>query len=234
MPKTKYYRTVSNHPRRNGWMNGTQTPIRSQEVFSLKMPMDWYDEVKEHIEKEGWTKQEWGDHVVAAYYGKPLNGEPVEPVKRGNSEPDACRDGTQSSVRNQEVFSLKMPLDWYDEVKEHIESEGWTKQEWGDHIVAAYYGKPLNREPVEPVKREKSKSDRDTKAKSLEKSEGDSQPKSLEKFEGGSQPKSLEKSEPDWEELKKEVLGKFKLGRQSATYKKINQALDMMIAKVSG
>jgi hypothetical protein len=222
-------------------MNGTQTPIRSQEVFSLKMPMDWYDEIKEHIESEGWTKQEWGDHVVAAYYEKPLNGEPVEPVKRGKSEPDACRDGTQSSVRNQEVFSLKMPLDWYDEVKEHIESEGWTKQEWGDHVVAAYYGKPLNREPVEPVKREKSKSDRDTKAKSREKSKGGSQAKSREKSEDGSQAVETprrgvctEKSEPDWEELKKEVLGKFKLGRQSATYKKINQALDMMIAKVSG
>ena len=75
MPKTKYYRTVSNHPRRNGWMNGTQTPIRSQEVFSLKMPMDWYDEVKEHIEKEGWTKQEWGDHVVAAYKGVQAAGD---------------------------------------------------------------------------------------------------------------------------------------------------------------
>ena len=231
MPKTKYYRTVSNHPRRNGWMNGTQTPIRSQEVFSLKMPMDWYDEIKEHIESEGWTKQEWGDHVVAAYYEKPLNGEPVEPVKRGKSEPDPSRDGTQSSVRNQEVFSLKMPLDWYDEIKEHIESEGWTKQEWGDHVVAAYYGKPLNREPVTPVKREKSKSDRGTQVKSREKFD---QAKSLEKSEGGSQVKSREKSEPDWEELKKEVLGKFKLGRQSATYKKINQALDMMISKVSG
>ncbi len=219
-------------------MNGTQTPVRSQEVFSLKMPMDWYDEIKEHIESEGWTKQEWGDHVVAAYYGKPLNGKSVEPVKRGKSEPDPSRDGTQSSVRNQEVFSLKMPLDWYDEVKEHIEKEGWTKQEWGDHVVAAYYGKPLNREPVTPVKREvkreKSKSDRGSQAKSLEKSGGGSQAKSLEKSEGGSQAKSLEKSEPDWEELKKEVLGKFKLGRQSATYKKINQALDMMISKVSG
>ncbi|MFP4410041.1 hypothetical protein [Coleofasciculus sp.] len=125
MPRTKF--TVSDHPRRNGWMNGTQKPIRNPEVFSLKLPVDWYDEIKEDISRHGWSKQEWGDHVIAAYYGKSLDGE---------------------------------------------------------------------------------QSDRDSQAK------------------------SGEKSEPDWEELKKEVLAKFKLGRQSATYKKIDQALDMMISSI--
>jgi hypothetical protein len=114
-------------------------------------------------------------------------------------------NGTQQPIRNPEVFSLKLPVDWYDEIKEDISRHGWSKQEWGDHVIAAYYGKSLDGE----------QSDRDSQA-----------------VETPRRGVCTEKSEPDWEELKKEVLAKFKLGRQSATYKKIDQALDMMISSI--
>lgn len=110
--------------------------------------------------------------------------------------------GTQQPIRVPEVFSFKLFPEDHARVKAELEENGWSKQEWVDHLIDHYYGE----------QREKSGIDESDRTPADEKTE---------------------KSEPDWDELKKSVLSRFKLGRQSATYKKLDQALDLLISEVS-
>jgi hypothetical protein len=109
--------------------------------------------------------------------------------------------GTQQPIRVPEVFSFKLFPEDHARVKAELEENGWSKQEWVDHLIDHYYG-----EQRESGIDESDRTPADEKT---------------------------EKSEPDWDELKKSVLSRFKLGRQSATYKKIDQALDLLISEVS-